>query len=78
MELFFGVRLAELEEETLSIPCEAEEKVCVPLEQKEECDDVSQAGDDQASEVSEEESISEEESEEDSPRVAGIDDAAMG
>ena len=76
MELFFGQRIEELEEKSVSLPKIDEEKKCQPVDEKEEFDVVSQADDASQEEDIEEESIPEED-EENTPHVAGIDDAAM-
>ena len=77
MELFFGQRIEELEEKSVSLPKIDEEEKCQPVDEKEEFDVVSQADDASQEEDIEEESIPEED-EENTPHVAGIDDAAMG
>ena len=76
MELFFGQRIEELEEKSVSLPKIDEEEKCQPVDEKEEFDVVSQADDASQEEDIEEESIPEED-EENTPHVAGIDDAAM-
>ena len=77
VELFFGQRIEELEEKSVSLPKIDEEEKCQPVDEKEEFDVVSQADDASQEEDIEEESIPEED-EENTPHVAGIDDAAMG
>ena len=76
VELFFGQRIEELEEKSVSLPKIDEEEKCQPVDEKEEFDVVSQADDASQEEDIEEESIPEED-EENTPHVAGIDDAAM-
>ena len=77
MELFFGATYRGIEEKSVSLPKIDEEEKCQPVDEKEESDVVSQADDASQEEDIEEESIPEED-EENTPHVAGIDDAAMG
>jgi len=72
VELFFGVRIEELQEKEVSTSA-SEEKKCLPVEEDSE-DDVSSCGEEE--ELSEEEGSEEEEQA--CQRVVGIDDAAMG
>ena len=67
MELFFGQRIEELEEKSVSLPKIDEEEKCQPVDEKEEFDVVSQADDASQEEDIEEESIPEED-EENTPR----------
>lgn len=72
VELFFGVRIEELQEKEVSTSA-SEEKKCLPVEEGSE-DDVSSCGEEE--ELSEEEGSEVEEQA--CQRVVGIDDAAMG
>ena len=75
VELFFGQRIEELEEKSVSLPKIDEEEKCQPVDEKKSSTSYRRPTTRQEEDI-EEESIPEED-EENTPHVAGIDDAAM-